>query len=139
MLVIVTLLAPYYLVEQSLLGGFSLRIVAPIWSLVSYSGSPFALELALGTTIDYAPLWGLGIVMAILVFYTADRREVSWRGYLVMVFILLLMQIAYHLIIVFLAAGGPPTTFTFLPIAAIIAFALTSLIDREQVASWESS
>ncbi len=92
----------------------------------------------MGMTIDYAPLWGLGIVMAILVFFAADRREISWRGYIVMVLVLLLMQIAYHLVIVFLATGGPPMTFTFIPLVAIIAFALTSLIDREQVSSWES-
>lgn len=106
--------------------------------MVSHSGGPFTLELPSGMTIDYAPLWGLGIVMAFLVFFAADRREISWRGYLVMVFILLLMQIAYHVIIVVLAIGGPPTTFTFIPLVAVIAFVLTSVIDREQVSSWES-
>ncbi|MFX1416592.1 MAG: hypothetical protein ACFFC0_07250 [Promethearchaeota archaeon] len=139
LLVVVTLLAPYYYIEQSLLGGSSLRIVAPIWSLVSHSGAQFVFEFPLGMTMDYSPMWGLGILMALISYFAAARRDISKKGYGIMVVILLAMQLAYHVVVYLLAAGGPPTTFTPLPIVAFVALLLTPLMDREPTTPWEST
>jgi len=138
LLVLVTLLTPYYFIEQNLLGGSSLRIVTPIWALVSYSGAPYVVEFPLGMTMDYSPFWGLGILMALVAYFAAARREISKKGYFIMVIILLLMQLAYHVVVTFLAAGGPPTSFTPVPIAAAFALILTPLMDREPTRPWGS-
>ncbi len=137
-LVIATLLTPYYVIEQSLLGGSSLRIVAPIWGLVSHSGAQFVFEVPLGMTIDYSPMWGLGILMAFVAYFAAARRDISKKGYVVMVIILLTMQLAYHIVVYLLAAGGPPTMFTPLPIVAVVALLLAPLMDREPTSPWGS-
>jgi hypothetical protein len=138
LLVAVTLLTPYYFIEQSLLGGSSLRIVAPIWALVSYSGTPFVFEFPIGMTLDYSPMWGLGVLIALIAYLAAARRDISKKGYIIMVIILLAMQLAYHMIVFFLAAGGPPTTFMPLPIVAVVALLLAPLMDREPTTPWES-
>ncbi|UCH05408.1 MAG: hypothetical protein JSW05_04380 [Candidatus Thorarchaeota archaeon] len=138
LLVVATLLTPYYFIEQSLMGGSSVRIVAPIWALVSHSGAQFVLEFPLGMTMDYSPLWGLGILLALIAYFAAARRDISKQGYAIMVIILLAMQLAYHMVVSFLAVGGPPTIFTPLPIVALVALLLTPLMDREPTTPWES-
>ncbi|MHA2602113.1 MAG: hypothetical protein AM324_008305 [Candidatus Thorarchaeota archaeon SMTZ1-83] len=139
LLFLVTLLTPYYIIEQNLMGGSSLRIVAPIWALVSHSGAQFALEFPFGMTMDYSPLWGLGILMALIAYFAAARRDISKKGYVIMVVIFLAMQLGYHMIVLFLAAGGPPTIFTPLPIVAVVALLLAPLMDQEPTAPWDSA
>ena len=138
LLVVATLLTPYYFIEQSLLGGSSLRIVAPIWALVSHSGAQFEFEFPLGMTMDYSPMWGLGILIALVAYFAAARRDISKKGYTIMVIIFLAMQLAYHIVVFLLAAGGPLTTFTPLPIVAVVALLLAPLMDREPTTPWES-
>jgi heme/copper-type cytochrome/quinol oxidase subunit 4 len=138
LLVVFTLLMPYYFIEQSLPGGSSLRIVAPIWALVSHSGAQFVFEFPLGMTMDYSPMWGLGILIAVIAYFAAARRDISKKGYVIMVIMLLAMQLAYHVVVFLLAAGGFPTTFTPLPIVAVVALLLAPLMDREPTTPWES-
>lgn len=95
-------------------------------------------EFPLGMTMDYSPMWGLGILIALIAYFAAARRDISKKGYVIMVIILLGMQLAYHVVVFLLAAGGPPTTFTPLPIVAVVALLLAPLMDREPTTPWGS-
>jgi len=132
-----TLFAPYFIIEQSLLGGTSVRIVAPLWSLVSHSGADFFFEFPLGFTIDYLPFWGMGLIVSGMTFFSTTREDLTRLGYAIVVFIMLLMQLGYFVVIGYLTSSGPPIFITPIPIVALLALFLTPIIIRAPSSSWE--
>jgi hypothetical protein len=137
-LIAATLLAPYFIIEQSLLGGTSIRIVAPIWSFVSHSGGSFFFEFPLGLTIDYLPFWGMGLIVSGVTFFSIVREDLTRLGYAIVVFILLLMQFGYFVVIGYLTSSGPPISFTPIPLVTLLALLLAPIIIRPPSSSWES-
>ncbi|MFW9965762.1 MAG: hypothetical protein ACFFEA_01280 [Candidatus Thorarchaeota archaeon] len=136
-LIAVTLFAPYFLIEQSLLGGTIIRIVAPLWSFVSYFAAPFAFEFPFGLTIDYLPFWGMGLIIAALAYSSMARNELTKLGYVIVAFIFLLMQLGYFIVIGYITSGGPPISITPIPIVALLALLMAPLIYRSQPSRWE--
>ncbi|MFX0053667.1 MAG: hypothetical protein ACFFAX_07430 [Promethearchaeota archaeon] len=131
-----TLLAPYFIIEQNLLGGTTFRITAPLWSLVSYSGASFMFEFPLGLTMDYLPFWGMGLIVSGVTFFSLTREDLTKLGYVIVMCILLLMQLAYFLVIGFLTTSGPPILITPIPLVTILAIFLTPVIIRSPHSSW---
>ena len=129
-LIAATVLAPYFIMEQSLLGGSSLRIVAPIWSFVSFSGGAFFFEIPIGLTLDYLPFLGMCLIIAGLTYFSIARSELTRLGYAILSFILLVIQLVYFIFIGYLASSGPPITITPLPIVALLALFLAPFIIR---------
>jgi hypothetical protein len=131
-----TLITPYFIIEQSLLGGTSIRIVAPIWSFVSHSGAALFFEFPLGLTIDYLPFWGIGLIVSGVTYFSITREDLTRLGYAIVVFILLLMQLGYFIVTGYLTSSDPPIYFTPIPIVALLALLLTPLIIRSPSSSW---
>ncbi|MHA2211000.1 MAG: hypothetical protein ACXABV_17740 [Candidatus Thorarchaeota archaeon] len=132
-----TLLAPYFIIEQNLLGGTSVWIVAPLWSFVFHSGAAFFFEFPLGLTIDYLPFWGMGLILSGVTFFSITREDLTRLGYAIVVFILLLMQLGYFVVIGYLTSSGPLINITPIPIVAVLALFLTPIIIRAPSSSWE--
>ncbi|MFW9912202.1 MAG: hypothetical protein ACFFEU_07010 [Candidatus Thorarchaeota archaeon] len=133
-----TMLAPYFIIEENLLGGAILRIVAPLWSLVSYSGASYVFEFPLGPTIDYLPFWGMGLIVSGITLLSLTREDLTKMGYAIVISILLLMQLAYFILIGYFTASGPPILITPIPLVAILALSLTPVIIRAPTSSWEA-
>ena len=133
-----TLLAPYFIIEQNLLGGTTFRIAAPLWSLVSYSGASFIFEFPLGLTIDYLPFWGMGLIVSGITFFSITREDLTKLGYAIVISILLLMQLAYFVVIGFLTTSGPPILLTPIPLVTLLALLLTPVIIRAPTSPWEA-
>ncbi|MFW9888401.1 MAG: hypothetical protein ACFFER_09475 [Candidatus Thorarchaeota archaeon] len=138
LLLATTLLAPYFIIEQNLLGGTIFRIVAPLWSFVSYSGASFVFEFPLGLTLDYLPFWGMGLIVSGITFLSITREDLTKLGYAIVISILLLMQLAYFILMGYLTASGPPILITPIPLVAILALSLTPVIIRAPSSSWEA-
>jgi hypothetical protein len=138
LLMTVTLLTPYFIIEQSLLGGTSVRIVAPIWSFVSHSGAAFFFEFPFGLTIDYLPFWGIGLIITGMTYFSISREDLTKLGYAIVMIILLLMQLGYFLVISYITSNGPSISITPIPIVALLALLMTPIIIRAPSSSWES-
>ncbi|MFW9863238.1 MAG: hypothetical protein ACFFEX_01795 [Candidatus Thorarchaeota archaeon] len=138
LLLATTLLAPYFIIEQNLLGGATFRIAAPLWSLVSYSGASLIFEFPLGLTLDYLPFWGMGLIVSGVTFFSITREDLTKVGYAIVMVILLLIQLAYFIVIGYLTTSGPPILITPIPLVAVMALLLTPAIIRSPHSSWEA-
>lgn len=136
-LIAVTILTPYFMMQQSLLGGTIIRIVAPLWSFVSYSTTPFVFEFPFSLTIDYLPFWGMGLIIAALTYSSMTRNELTRMGYFIVAFISLLMQLGYFIVIGYITSGGPPISITPIPIVALLALLMAPSIHESQPSRWE--
>jgi hypothetical protein len=134
----VTLLAPYFVIERSLLGGTSFRIVAPIWSLISHSGATFVFEFPIGLTMDYLPFWGMGLIIAGMTHISIARNDLTKMGYAIVVVILLILQLGYFIVIGYLIASGPPLSITPLPVVALLALLFAPFFNRFAISTRES-
>ncbi|MHA2140474.1 MAG: hypothetical protein ACXADC_07365 [Candidatus Thorarchaeota archaeon] len=138
LLILVTLLAPYSIIEWSLLGGTSIRIVAPIWSLISLADGPYIFEFPVGLTIDYLPFWGMGLIIAGVTHFSLARNGLTKMGYAIVVFILLILQLGYSVVIGYLIATGPSLSITPLPVVALLALMFAPFFNRFASSSRES-
>ncbi|MFW9847049.1 MAG: hypothetical protein ACFFD6_09890 [Candidatus Thorarchaeota archaeon] len=134
---VITLITPYFIIEEQLLGVVIRHLVAPIWSIASNSNGPYFFESPLGMAIDFLPFWGMSLVIVGVIHLTADRHELTRIGYIILVSFLLLLQMTYVLVLTFMIASGPVISYIPLPVVALVAYLLTPFVGRPPEATWE--
>jgi hypothetical protein len=129
LLIALTFFAPFLIEARQLLGGSRIRLIAPFWSLVSYSSAPFVLEFDLITLLGYLIPWAINILFILLAYYALGRDTLTRGKYAGLTIVLIIAQAGYS-IYMMLTNVGPLFLMFPVPLVGIVSFMATPFIDR---------
>ena len=135
-LVLLTLLLPYSIITELFPVGTRLWVIAPIWATGFDPINGILVEIPLARTVDLLPFWGLGFAVAAIVYHTAKNYDVSLRGYVFLLILLIVLQYVYMLLFQTIDVGGIQNSVIPLPLIPLGALLLTPVIFRKPGPTW---
>ncbi|MFX1368577.1 MAG: hypothetical protein ACFFAY_08275 [Promethearchaeota archaeon] len=135
-LALLSLSLPYSIITEIFPDGARLWVIAPIWAAGFDPAIGMLFEIPLARTVDLLPFWGLGFAVAALVYYTTRNYDISLRGYMFLLILLMVLQLSYMMFFRAVDVGGIPTSVIPLPLVPLGALLLTPLIFRKSGRMW---
>ena len=136
---LVVIFMPYSVTIESLLGGSRLNIISLLW-VVRISGGVPTVMIPLLLSSEYFVYWIWNFLILVVVLYSLrNNEELTVRGYLFRVGLVIILQCISFLYLLTLLSGGLPITVIPLPIPAIIALILTFRIKGSKPPLWDES
>jgi hypothetical protein len=135
-LILLTLFLPYTIITEMFPEGPRVWVVSTLWAAAHDPVLGMLVEIPLARTVDLLPFWGLGFAVAALVYHTAKNYDVSLRGYVFLLILLMVMQLVYIMLFQSVDVGGIQTFFIPLPLVPLTALLLAPIIFRKPGLSW---
>ncbi len=136
-LALLSLSLPYSIIAEIFPeDGARIWVIAPVWAAGFDPVIGILFEIPLARTIDLLPFWGLGFAVAALVYHTTRNYDISLRGYVFLLILLMVLQLAYIVFFRAIDVGGIQTSVIPLPLVALGALLLTPLIFDKSGRMW---